>query len=372
MKKIKLLTSHFTFFIFLLLNNQCYMHYSSLVNAPQIEISNSNNKPLKLKQSLPLKIELNSKYRYSFDPKKIYRKNYIDGSSENKVEHFSNDDVIDNFFSSELLAKFRYDSDINLNSNATIKINIIPQFEGFEKPVLSAGSALWTGFILPWTTTSYGKIEFQLIDVYTGDVLKSYMYEIKNQQMLGWSSIIIGPILPIFSERFDHSMNEKSFAVSRLAYNTFKKDLLVDLSNDKNFENRYYKLVSPIYEIKSFSSQENEISKLSTLLLNEIKSNFSERGLIFQDLNNLSKESNTQNTLIADRILFISSFILRRDLNNRISHIQGSVICKSKKLGHVLWEQEIDFYNNNDLLEEDIIKNIVNELNAELRLRGEI
>ncbi|MDX1959972.1 MAG: hypothetical protein SFU98_15490 [Leptospiraceae bacterium] len=247
-------------------------------------------------------------------------------------------------------------------------------------------AAIVTLGLFPAMTRSYGVIEFEVFDTSKNEIAKVYKYPVEHRYFFGISSVVLGPIMGAFSERFDHSTNEKTFVIMRVAFKQFEEDIIKDIQSDKNFYSRF-----TVDKSKStaFLMPEDESNKSKTFasILSSLEAKFIERGitvverrrlkLIHSELK-LSQLGITDSSGIeagklanADRIIIIFNDTMETVFKDKLK-IEFSIKCLDVKSGTIIWTEKVDYTTNKAALSNDDFDKITKRIMDSLKSKGNI
>lgn len=264
-------------------------------------------------------------------------------------------DIIEGYYSEEIISKFRSSKLFQHNPDANIKIRIHSSIEEIRKPVLTVIPNFLSIGIIPAITRTYGRLEFEIFDSENLRILKTYKYPVEQRIYFSSSSVILAPILTFFSDRFDHSLIERTFAIMRVAFNNFESDLSEDITKEKTLLEKFTIQKPGVYAIVP-SQNFNDIEAYEQTLYKELESSLLNRGLkiverkkldlLLEEIN-FSRSGLTENNrnklgtfLNADKIIFISDYVFSQkevSPNNHLTSIQFTLKCLRVDTGEIVW-----------------------------------
>ncbi len=353
--------------------NQCYLHHAN-ISGDGYGLKTIINLQNEIKEQLPIRLE--------FDPRQKEKiKEYLKRKGQNV--DISND-LVDTYYSEEIISKFKNSKYFVHTPDANIKIKIVSSIEEVRVPIFTRIAQIGTLGLFPAITRTYGRVEFNLFDNDQNKILKTFKYGIEHRELEALSSAALGMILPSFSERFDHSSNEKSFAVMRVAFNQFNIDLVNELGNNKNLLSRFLLSKPNYYALFLDPKQSGEVSKIEELLLSKLetelidqKLNLVERKKIKRIIEEIklsqygltdSKRLEFGKMLSADSLIEVSNVTLGN--NGNLNKMSLSIRCISVESGKILWSETIFADQNNSVSTEELVQFAVEKLVRELQLKG--
>ncbi len=360
--------------VIILFFSKCYLHHANIAGdgyGIKTIISSQNE----IKEQLPIRIE--------FDPREKEKiREYLRRKGQN-VE-ISND-LIDTYYSEEIISKFKNSKYFVHSPDANIKIKIGSSIEEVRVPIISRIAQFGTLGLFPAITRIYGRIEFNLFDNDHNKILKTYKYGIEHRQLEAFSSAVLGIILPSFSERFDHSRNEKSYAVMRVAFNQFDIDLVNELGSDKKLLSRFM-LSKPTHYALFLEQKEGvQISKTEELLLSALETEFIDHKLNLVERKKIkniieeiklyqygltdSKRQEFGKLVSADNLIEVSNITADNSDKSKSNKLIFSIRCISVESGKILWSETL-FLNNVNSTSEEMVKSAIDKLVRELQLKG--
>ncbi|TGM35018.1 hypothetical protein [Leptospira biflexa] len=355
-------------FIFLFTFSACFMHYTMEIPPNQIQDGKENNI---VKKQLPIKLRINR----SNLPKSItiniiaeILKPRRDRPTHPQISYESNENYIENYYSAEILSKFKMDERFinHPESNILVEINPLPEKIEFNNDFMLI--SFYSLFMIPLKKSSYGNITFKLIDLNQKETIKVYTYQIDHTTFQGVSMFLFSPFIPLFSDYIDHSSNERTFSIMRRAYEAFNRDMIYDLSRDPKLLERFYINDSPNYSLQvMMANQENEFQ---SLFHSSMESALISKGFQIFEVDG----SNSSKTKI-DRMISIENLSYERkgNGNQTISDIKYDAICMDSKSDKIFWKQTVTFKPNQKVLSDvDTIQNSVQELFNLLSQNGDI
>ncbi|MCB1176631.1 MAG: hypothetical protein KDK36_03530 [Leptospiraceae bacterium] len=349
--------------------NNCVLHYAKV----SVKKDKEDDSP-----PPNIQIPINLSYNPLEERKRMENNNLKFGYSLSVKK----DDSIFTYSSEEILAKFKSNNNFIISKDANIKIEITPNLNKISGYLLFSLGYTFTLGVIPGINDTSGSIEFKLHNNESGEYIKSYRYTINHKAIDGFLPIFIGPILPSFSESFDHSLNGKSYSVMRVSFNQFHSDLMKDLEKDKIFRKQftvsdpgnYIISYDPGNKIKDKKFDEFFLSKIEEMFINN-NYNFLDRkktdslATNFQILGNkISKEkiTNIRKLTGGDHIIHIQKIRLIQEEEE----IELKISCISLKTGNILWS-ETTFVRDEVFLEE-AINDTLDELQIKLQYKGVI
>lgn len=356
----------------------CYIHHANvsgdLYGMKEIVKFTSND----YKGTLPVRIEFDAREKENVS-------RYLAKKGQNiKIS----ENLIQSYYSEEIISKFRNSKIFEHNPDANIKIRIFAYVEEVRDPVITFIANIVSLGIFPAITRSYGRLEFEIFDSQNHKILKSFKYPIEHRQSFSFSSILIGPILPLFSERFDHSQNEKNYAIMRVAFKQFEIDLANNLNLDKNLSARFFVDASHKYAILPFEPSKSPEKEIYGPLYSNLESSFLARGLLLVEraklntiLNEiiLSKSGLTESKrlevgkiLNADRLINVSDLMFSNTPEIKKSDIAFSIQCLDVESGKILWSERLRYQSSAQESVEKLIESAVHKLISELKSKGSI
>ncbi|MDF3821603.1 hypothetical protein P3G55_16985 [Leptospira sp. 96542] len=357
----------------------CYLHHANVsgdIYGVKNLVDIGSKKDI---NNLPIKLEFDVNEKSSI-------KDHLHKKGQNiKVE----DEIINSYYSEEIISKMRGSKLFNHHPDANIKIRIFSTIEEVKEPVIS-----WFGFIptfglFPLITRTYGRVEFEIFDSSKNTLVKTYKYPIHHRMFFGWAPIVLGPILPSFTERFDHSQNQRTFAIMRVAFHQFEKDLYTDIHNDASLKTKFFIDQSSFVALMPLTNIEEDHKVIYPIIFSELESAFLKRGVRLIERQNLDKvlneikfsstgltesSRNKIGTLLnADRVIAIEN--LNYTSSSKISsEVKFSFLikCLEVKTGRIIWSQKINY---SSFSAKDLNKHVeaaVYPLISDLRTKGEI
>ncbi|NCN10169.1 MAG: hypothetical protein GW938_10030 [Leptospira sp.] len=373
---------HIKFFVlvlFIVINTSaCYLHHANIQGDAYGAKEFIFGKDPFFQGTLPVRVEFDSS-------EKAFVKEYLKRKGQN-IE--VTDNTIESYFSEEIVAKFRNSKYFTHNSSANMKIRIVSSLEEVKSPVISLIAAIGTLGIFPAITRTYGRIQFELYDSSKNKSIRTFKYPIQHRQFLGTSAIILGSLLPLFSDRFDHSTNERNFAIMRVAFQQFENDLMLELDKDKTLlksftseSNKIYALIPIKNKSSSLKSSADQLHsalesqfvkaglnlverKKLDVLLEEIK--FSQTGLTASNRIAFGKLSN------ADRVILVEDFILKEGQSSNKTEIYFSIRCVDVETGKIIWSKLSKYANSESNSIDWHIGLSAREIMYQLQTQGDI
>lgn len=355
--------------------SHCYLHHANIAGDGYgiKTIINSQNE---IKEQLPIRIE--------FDPREKEKiRQYLERKGQN-VE--ISDNLIATYYSEEIISKFKNSKYFVHTPDANIKIKIISSIEEVRVPLFSRIAQIGTLGLYPAITRTYGRVEFNLFDNDRNKIIKTYKYGIEHRQLEAFSSALLGMILPSFSERFDHSQNERTYAVMRVAFNQFNIDLVNELGTNKEILSRFM-LSKPTYYALFLEPKEGmQVSKAEELLLSGLetmfidnKLNLVERKKIKKIIEEIklsqygltdSKRQEFGRLVSADNLIEVSNITINSIEKSKGNKSTFSIRCISVETGKILWSETMLINGNENTSNEDLVKSAIESLVRELQLKG--
>ncbi|MCB1178908.1 MAG: hypothetical protein KDK36_15090 [Leptospiraceae bacterium] len=266
------------------------------------------------------------------------------------------DELRRNHFSEEYNSKFQKSKFLtrNANSNLTIELNSYPDLDLIEPGYITALLSMTFG-IFPQKLWNQAKVDFSIYNREKNKSIKIYTYKIEHRIYRGIFIPLVGVILPIFSERYDHSQNLNTFAIARVVFNEFEEDFIRDFSNDENLQKAAYLHDPPIYKIQKPSESEISKSPYIAYFLSKLESELIQR--------NIKLVKDERGSIDFQRIIQIQDLkIDEAELNYQINILDA----KDPKLN---WTRNIK-YNNKEIIPnekkiESSIRNLIDVFQSE-------
>ncbi|WP_167881421.1 CsgG/HfaB family protein [Leptospira biflexa] len=297
------------------------------------------------KGTLPVRVEFDSS-------EKAFVKDYLKRKGQN-IEVADN--TIESYFSEEIVAKFRNSKYFSHNSSANMKIRVVTSLEEVKFPVVSVIAAIGTLGIIPAITRTYGRIQFELFDSSNNKSIRTFKYSIQHRQFLGTSAIFLGSFLPLLSDRFDQSTNERNFAIMRVAFHQFENDLMLELDQDKTLLKKFTSDSNKIYALLPFKENSNSINSVKDQLHSELESQLVKSGLELVERKKLDalleeiKFSNSGLTASnritfgklsnANRIILLEDLVIKDPKNSNQTEIYFTIRCVDVETGKIIWSK---------------------------------
>ncbi|TGL71322.1 hypothetical protein [Leptospira kmetyi] len=376
-KRITTLLSIFFFFL------GCYLHQAN-VNGDALgtqKLLHKSKNPFI--GSVPIRIH--------FDPTEKHTA--VDDLRRKGLNVSISEKDIESYYSTEILSQFRQSPLFILSPNAEILLRIRSSVEDVRPPVLSYIPFLGTLGLFPLIESTNGRVEFEFFDEKKNQVIRTYKYMIDHRSLFGFVPLVLGPILPALTDRFDHSQNKKTFSIMRVAFQRFERDLKNDLGASQELSSRFIqgephhfafvslgKTSDPGYEIFSelYGSIEGIFLRhgLSLVERNRLNPVISEIQL---SLSGLTESSRLQlgKLLNADRLILMDDFDYvqappaRSNGNGKIAF---SLRCLEVQTGKILWSERVEknLYLNWKEYGSYMKEELLSKLIAALRDRGEL
>jgi hypothetical protein len=378
MNQFNSLKKSLVYLLTLLFFSNCYLHHANVVGDGYgvKEIVNFSSDP-KRQEGLPVRIEFDVRER-------AFIEEYLKRKGQN-ISVSSN--LIDGYYSEEIITKFRNSNLFYHDTNANVKVRIVSTIEEVKAPIISMLVSIGTLFIAPMITRTYGRVEFELFDSQKRRLIKSYKYPIEHRSYMGLSSAIFGSIFPLYSDRFDHSTNEKNYAIMRVAFNQFESDLNQELSKDSKLSARFFKKENIRYAFLPFAKSNEEDNFIYSRLYSDLEQGLLERGLFLVERSKLDiliseiKFSNSGLTdanrlqfgkfLSVNHLILVTDQIIDRDEKRNSSSISFTIKCIEVQTGAILWSNRFkESFKGNSALEET--SNFAYKILSELRMKGDI
>jgi hypothetical protein len=358
------------------LNLKCHIHHANVSGdfyGVKNVVSLNSSKEI---SNLPIKIEFDEKEK-QFILAKLAKKGH-----NNEIHPL----IIEGYYSEEIISRFKNSKLFSHNSNANIRIRIYSTIDEVRDPVLSFIPHVLTLGLFPAITRTYGRVEFELFDDSTQSILKTYKYPINHRMFRTPGAFLVGPILAIFSDRFDHSKNERTFAIMRVAFKQFESDLNEELNTDPIILSKFIVQKPSIYALLPIEKTDSIDDEFRSYLYTELESSFVQRGLqmverkrldrVFEEIkfsnSGLTENSRTKigSLLNAERVILLS------DLNYKRNDISGleikfSIRCVDVKSGKIFWTKNVNYSGyDSDLIYH--IKSAIYPFISELRDKGDL
>ncbi len=329
--------------------------------------------------SLPIKLEFD-KANIKVNKDFLFKKGQNEDTSQ---EPDQIDFLVKNYYSEEIFSQFQASKLFFLNRDSDIKIRIDPSLDEVKQPVLSLLPNFFSLGLFPKITRTNGKVNFEIFSIKENKILKVYKYKVEHRIFLSLPSVILGPILPSFSERFDHSKNLKTFAIMRVAFGQFEEELAETLKQDKTLLAKFSTSEPAVYALVPAKTQNPKLNEFSNALYQELETSFLARGMKLAERKNLDK--------ILDEVKFSLSGLTESSKNRVgqlanvdklivITDLEENIIQKKFKFqirsfdvvsGKTLWSYPCEFESDIKLFSVNI-QNSISETLQTLRNLGEI
>ncbi|WCL50343.1 CsgG/HfaB family protein [Leptospira sp. GIMC2001] len=336
-------------FFILLSTSTCYLHHANIQGDAYGAKSLIFGKGELFNGTLPVRVEFDSS-------EKAFVKEYLKRKGQN-IE--VSDNTIESYFSEEIVAKFRNSQYFTHNSSANMKIRVVSSLEEVKSPVISLVAAIGTLGIFPAIKRTYGRVQFELYDSSKNKSIRTFKYPIQHREFLGTSTIILGSILPLLSDRFDHSTNEKNFAIMRVAFQQFENDLMAELNQDKALVKNFTADTNKVYALLPFSKKANSSRSFEDQLHSALESQFVKSGLNMVErkkLDALLNEIKFANTGLtasnriafgkltnADRLILVEDLVFQKPGTTKTTEIFYSIRCVDIETGKILWSKRSNY-----------------------------
>ncbi len=269
--------------------------------------------------------------------------------------------VKSNLFSDEYFSKFQRSAYLQLDANSNLKIVIDSSLGS------NYHSSLWDVFaglsfqLFPFKVSSSSDVQFGIWDTEKNVLLKNYTYTIDHRMYHGIPIPLVGTILPIFSDRYDHSQNLNTFAIARVVYNQFEEDFLNDFYTDPNLQKAAYLLPPSIYKIQGANNTEISKNPKLPFLMGKLESKLLQHGVEIKNPKDDSK---------IDKIIQIDSMQIKENT------FEFQFSCLEIKTKNLLWSEIIPIpfskEEKNPIISESEMEKAVDELIERLVGRREI
>ncbi|MBM9498679.1 hypothetical protein JWG44_00225 [Leptospira sp. 201903071] len=298
---------------------------------------------------------------------------------------------IESYYSPEILSQFRKSPLFLLNPNSRILIRIRSSVEEVKPPVLSVIAFLFTVGLFPMIERTNGRVEFEIYEEKTDLVLKSYKYPIEHRSLFGFAPVVLGPIVPAFSERFDHSQNKKNFAIMRVAFQQFEKDLSADLAQSKEFSAHFSQGEAHRFAFVSLAKTTDQDFGIFSDVYTTLEKNFLKHGIFLVErkrldqviseiqlsLSGITNSSRLQlgRLLDADRLILLDNFEYSPfDSKAYRGGFSFSIRCVDVQTGKIIWSEHIQekIYSDWNKSFPYQMDKAISKLIATLRERGEL
>ncbi|TGL52289.1 hypothetical protein EHQ59_09565 [Leptospira kemamanensis] len=335
------------FLLLLIVTNafSCHLHHANIQGDAYGAKGMIFGKEPFFQGTLPVRVEFDTS-------DKAFVRDYLKRKGQNIVVSH---DRIDSYFSEEIVAKFRNSKYFTHNPSATMKIRVVSSLEEVKIAVVSLIAAVGTLGIIPAVSRTHGSIQFELFDSSQNKSIRTFKYSIHHREFLGTSTIILGSFLPLFSERFDRSTNERTFAVMRVAFKQFENDLMIELDQDKTLLKRFTADLNKIYALLPFRNKTNSINSYEDQLHSELESQFLKSGIALverkkQDI--LLEEIKFSNSGLTDsnrlafgkltnanRVIMIEDLVIKEPKTSNYTEILFSIRCVDIESGQIVWSK---------------------------------
>lgn len=378
---LRSLIPKFLFLVFLCVPFfRCYLHHANVSGDGFGAKSLINPREYRFHGSVPVRIDFDPSGRETA-AQDMHRKGLNVSVALQDVE---------SYYSSEILSQFRKSALFLLNPNAHIQIRIRSSAEEVKPPVLSIIPFIVTIGLFPMIERTNGRVEFELYEEETNKVLKSYKYPIEHRSIFGIAPLLLGPIVPIFSDRFDHSQNKKNFAIMRVAFQQFEQDLKADLGHLKELSAHFTQDEAHRFAFVSLAKTDEPGSQIFTDIYSELEKKFIKHGILLVERNRLDKVLSeiqlslsgiTENSrlklgklLEADRLILMDHFEYipynRQAYDGKFAF---SIRCIDVQTGRIIWAENVrenlySEWTDSSYQRERAIRDLI----ASLRDRGEL
>ncbi|MBM9578128.1 hypothetical protein JWG45_13305 [Leptospira sp. 201903070] len=366
----------------LFLTLQCYLHHANI-----------NGDGFGAKSLIPFQsstsFQGNVAVRVDFDPSG--KETAIEDMKRKGLNVTVSTPDIESYYSPEILSQFRKSPLFLLNPNAQILIRIRSSVEEVKPPVLSVIAFLLTAGLFPMIERTNGRIEFEIYEEKTNLVLKSYKYPIEHRSIFGFAPVVLGPIIPAFSERFDHSQNKKNFAIMRVAFQQFEKDLSADLAQSKEFNSHFLQGEPHRFAFVSLAKTTDQGFDFFSDVYSTLEKSFLKHGIFLVErkrldqviseiqlsLSGITNNSRLQlgRLLDADRLILMDNFDYSpSDSKAYRVGFSFSIRCVDVQTGKIIWSEHIQerMYSDWNKSSSYQKERVVSKLIATLRERGEL
>lgn len=375
MKNLKLFN-----IVIIFLNLNCYLHHANvsgdLYGAKKI-VSLRNTDSI---SSLPIKLEFD-KSNIKVNKEFLYKKGQNKNTAEEEKEFDS--DLMNNYYSDEIFSQFQASKLFYLNRDSDIKIRIDPSLDEVKQPVLSLIPNFFSLGLFPRITRTTGKVNFEIFSVKENKILKVFKYKVNHRIFLSLPSVFLGPILPSFSERFDHSQNNKTFAIMRVAFGQFEEELAETLKQDKTLLAKFSASEPSVYALIPAKTSSPKLNEFSNALYQELESGFLARGMKLAERKNLDKildevkfslsglTESSRNRV--GQLVNVDKLIVITDLeeDKTINKIKFQIRSFDVVTGKTLWSYPCEFEAHRKISSQNIQSSISETLQT-LRNLGEI
>ncbi|MCC5815983.1 MAG: hypothetical protein JJT78_14615 [Leptospira sp.] len=298
------------------------------------------------------------------------------------------DNMVESYFSEEIVTKFRSSEYFTHNSSANMKIRVNSSLEEVKWPVISLIGSIGTLGLFPSITRTYGRIQFEIYDSKNSKSIKTFKYRVQHRQFLGTSIIIIGAFFPLMSDRFDHSLNARNFAIMRVGFQQFENDLLKELEENKSLLKNFTKDPDKVYALLPFGNKMSQDNSYENQIYTGLESQFIKSGLSIverkkiQSLLSEIRFSNsgltTSNRLAfgkfsnAERLIIVSDLDINEPEKKSRTEINFSIRCVEIESGKIIWSRRLSYSNSDQKSMGIHIGLSVRKLINELMTNGEI
>ncbi len=288
------------------------------------------------------------------------------------------------YSSPEIISQFQRSSKFVMNPDANMKVKIRSSVEEVKNPVITLIAGVFTFGVFPFVYRTYGTIYFELSDMETSKIVKVYKYPIEHRSFMGWAPIILGPILGIFSDRFDHSISQKNFAIMKVAFSQFEFDIQNDLNSSPEIAARFFVTKKRHYALLLADKVLYDSEKIAALLHMKLQKSFLENGLSMVERKRLdgivseiqlSLSGITENTrLKLGQLLEADRLILVEDLDYKTKQpssesLSFSIRCLDVLTGKILWTEKLEASSGSA---EGMIQKTISTLIERLKGNGDI
>ncbi|PJD99047.1 MAG: hypothetical protein CK427_16510 [Leptospira sp.] len=335
------------------IGSNCYLHHANIQGDSYGAKAFIFGKEPFFKGTLPIRVEFDSS-------EKAFVKEYLKRKGQN-IE--VNENTIESYFSDEIVAKFRSSKYFTHNSSANMKIRVASSLEEVKAPVVSLVANIGTLGIFPAITRTYGRVQFELYDSSKNKSIRIFKYPIQHREFKGTTSIILGSFLPLFSDRFDHSTNERNFAIMRVAFQQFENDLMHELDKDKTLLTKFTSETDKVYALIPIKSKTISIKSSEEKLHSALESQFVKSGLnlverkkidvLLEEIKFSSTGLTASNRIEfgklsqADRVILVEDLVINEGRNANKTEINYSIRCVEIETGKIIWSK-ISKYTNSE------------------------
>ncbi|MCC5815984.1 MAG: hypothetical protein JJT78_14620 [Leptospira sp.] len=350
------LVNYLILFFFISSNLGCFFHYTH--QEYKYYRKHIEKLETELEIQLPIKIKLDRSNIPEYIPEwelgDKNRKRKIDISS-NFLDKKRQSKLIENYYSEEILSKFKMNDLFVSNPDSNILILIKPtpkKIEYYDPQILWA----YTLGVIPNTLNTFGEIVFEIYDLDKKQMLKSYKYNLIH--IIYYKSMTVVLLSPfIFSEQLDHSTDNRTFSIMRRAFQLFHNDFSLELQKNPKLKDSFYINKSPHYSLELVRSKNESFEN--------ILHSFLESTLVSKGFQVYLKDEGIKGNAQVDRTIYIEGVDFNRTINKKKSmlKIQYTAKCRDNRTGKLLWDQYVSYESDeSNLSQEDIIQNSVIEL----------